>query len=165
MEYIQEELKRLDPKHYGEVDLQNYKRVLHALEICSITGKPFSDIRTGKKKERPFNIVKIGLNREREELYARINLRVDEMMAEGLLEEAGQFYEQRHLNTLNTVGYKEIYEYMSGNWTLDFAVNMIKQDSRRYAKKQLSWFNRDKEIAWFHPYQEEEIIEFVKSRI
>lgn len=165
LEYIQEELKRLDPKHYGEVDLQNYKRVLHALEICSITGKPFSDIRTGKKKERPFNIVKIGLNREREDLYARINLRVDEMMAEGLLEEAGQFYEQRHLNTLNTVGYKEIYEYMSGNWTLDFAVNMIKQDSRRYAKKQLSWFNRDKEIAWFHPYQEEEIIEFVKSRI
>lgn len=165
LEYIQEELKRLDPKHYAEVDLQNYKRVLHALEICSITGKPFSDIRTGKKKERPFNIVKIGLNREREELYARINLRVDEMMAEGLLEEAGQFYEQRHLNTLNTVGYKEIYEYMSGNWTLDFAVNMIKQDSRRYAKKQLSWFNRDKEIAWFHPDQEEEIIEFVKSKI
>ena len=165
LEYIQEELKRLDPKHYAEVDLQNYKRVLHALEICSITGKPFSDIRTGKKKERPFNIVKIGLNREREELYARINLRVDEMMAEGLLEEAGEFYEQRHLNTLNTVGYKEIYEYMSGNWTLDFAVNMIKQDSRRYAKKQLSWFNRDKEIAWFHPDQEEEIIEFVKSKI
>ncbi|MFM2291765.1 MAG: hypothetical protein RIS29_1578 [Bacteroidota bacterium] len=165
LEYIQEELKRLDPKHYGEVDLQNYKRVLHALEICSITGKPFSDIRTGKKKERPFKIVKIGLNREREELYARINLRVDEMMAEGLLEEAGKFYEQRHLNTLNTVGYKEIYEYMSGNWTLDFAVNMIKQDSRRYAKKQLSWFNRDKEIAWFHPDEEEEIIEFVKSKI
>lgn len=165
LEYIQAELKRLDPKHYGEVDLQNYKRVLHALEICSITGKPFSDIRTGKKKERPFNIVKIGLNREREELYARINLRVDEMMAEGLLAEAGEFYEQRHLNTLNTVGYKEIYEYMSGNWTLDFAVNMIKQDSRRYAKKQLSWFNRDKEIAWFHPDQEEEIIEFVKSKI
>ena len=165
LEYIQNELKRLDPRHYEEVDLQNYKRVLHALEICSITGKPFSDIRTGTKKERPFNIVKIGLNREREELYARINLRVDEMMAEGLLAEAGEFYEQRHLNTLNTVGYKEIYEYMSGNWTLDFAVNMIKQDSRRYAKKQLSWFNRDKEIAWFHPDQEEEIIEFVKSII
>lgn len=165
LEFIQEELKRLDPKHYEEVDLLNYKRVLHALEICSITRKPFSDIRTGKKKDRPFNIVKIGLNREREELYDRINSRVDEMMAEGLLEEAGQFYEHRHLNTLNTVGYKEIYEYMSGNWTLEFAVNMIKQDSRRYAKKQLSWFNRDKEIAWFHPDQEEEIIDFVKLRI
>ncbi|MCE5330986.1 MAG: tRNA (adenosine(37)-N6)-dimethylallyltransferase MiaA, partial [Bacteroidales bacterium] len=142
LEYIQNELKRLDPKHYGEVDLQNYKRVLHALEICSITGKPFSDIRTGIRKERPFNIVKIGLNRPRSELYERINSRVDEMMAEGLLEEAGQFYEFRHLNTLNTVGYKELYEYMDGNWPLDFAVNMIRQDSRRYAKRQMTWFNR-----------------------
>ena len=165
LEYIQNELKRLDPKHYEEVDLQNSKRVLHALEICSITGKPFSDIRTGKCKERPFNIVKIGLNRPREELYERINYRVDEMMAEGLLQEAEQFYKFRQLNTLNTVGYKELYEYMAGNWTLEFAVNMIKQDSRRYAKRQMTWFNRDKEIHWFNPDNEMEIIEFVDSQL
>jgi len=165
LEYIQNELKRLDPKHYEEVDLQNSKRVLHALEICSITGKPYSDIRTGKRKERPFNILKIGLNRPREELYERINCRVDEMMAEGLLQEAEQFYQFRQMNTLNTVGYKELYEYMDGNWTLEFAVNMIKQDSRRYAKRQMTWFNRDKEIHWFHPENENEIIEFVNSQL
>ena len=165
LEYIQNELKRLDPKHYKEVDLQNSKRVLHALEICSITDKPYSVIRTGKRKERPFNILKIGLNRLREELYERINRRVDEMMAEGLLQEAEQYYQYRQLNTLNTVGYKELYEYMDGNWTLEFAVNMIKQDSRRYAKRQMTWFNRDKEIHWFHPENEKEIIEFVNSQL
>ncbi|HET7732482.1 MAG TPA: tRNA (adenosine(37)-N6)-dimethylallyltransferase MiaA [Paludibacter sp.] len=165
LEYIQNELKRLDPKYYEEVDLQNAKRILHALEICSITGKPYSDLRTGERKERNFNILKIGLNRPRPELYERINSRVDEMMAEGLLEEAEQFYQFRHMNTLNTVGYKELYEYMDGNWTLDFAVNMIKQDSRRYAKRQLTWFNRDKEIQWFHPDEEDRIIDFVKEKL
>ena len=165
LNYIQEELKRLDPKHYEEVDLQNHKRVLHALEICSITGKTFSDIRTGKRKERPFNILKIGLNRSREELYEQINSRVDEMMAEGLLQEAEKFYEHRQLNTLNAVGYKELYEYMDGSRSLEFAVNMIKQDSRRYAKRQLTWFNRDKEIHWFHPDNETEILEFVHSKL
>lgn len=164
LEFIQEELKRLDPKHYAEVDPQNYKRILHALEICSITGKPFSDIRTGKKKVRPFNIIKIGLNRDREELYARINQRVDEMVQEGLIEEATQYFEHRHLNTLNTVGYKELYDYMEGNTTLEFAINLIKQDSRRYAKKQMSWFNRDKEINWFHPDEKKAIFDFVKSK-
>jgi tRNA dimethylallyltransferase len=163
--FIQEELKRLDPAHYNEVDLKNYKRVLHALEICSITGKPFSDIRTGKKKVRPFNIVKVGLNREREELYERINKRVDQMMQDGLLAEAEQFYPFRHLNTLNTVGYKELYEYMGGKWDLDFAVNMIRQDSRRYAKRQLTWFNRDKEIAWFHPDDKEAVFCYLKNII
>ena len=161
--FIQEELKRLDSAHYNEVDLKNYKRLLHALEICSITGKPFSDIRTGKKKVRPFNIVKVGLNREREELYERINKRVDQMMQEGLLAEAEQFYSFRHLNTLNTVGYKELYEYMGGKWDLDFAVNMIRQDSRRYAKRQLTWFNRDKEIAWFHPDDKEAVFCYLKN--
>ncbi len=163
--FIQEELKRLDPTHYNEVDLKNYKRLLHALEICSITGKPFSDIRTGKKKVRPFNIVKVGLNREREELYERINKRVDQMMQEGLLAEAEQFYSFRHLNTLNTVGYKELYEYMDGKWDLDFAVNMIRQDSRRYAKRQLTWFNRDKEIVWFHPDDKEAVFRYLKNVI
>jgi len=165
LEYIQNELKRLDPKHYGEVDLQNAKRVLHALEICSITGKPYSDLRSGERKERNFNVLKIGLNRPRQELYDRINLRVDEMMAEGLLQEAEQFYQFRQMNTLNTVGYKELYEYLDGNWTLDFAVNMIKQDSRRYAKRQLTWFNRDKEIHWFHPDEEDKIIDFVNEKM
>jgi len=165
LEYIQTELKRLDPKHYGEVDLLNAKRILHALEICSMTGKPYSDLRTGQRKERPFNILKIGLNRPRPELYERINARVEEMMADGLLHEAEQFYVYRNLNTLNTVGYKELYEYMDGTYPLDFAVNMIKQDSRRYAKRQLTWFNRDKEINWFHPDNEDEIMKFVSDKI
>jgi len=162
-EFIQEELKRLDPEHYERVDLNNHKRVLHALEICSMIGRPYSDIRTGKTKERPFNILKIGLIRPREELYERINVRVDEMMNDGLLEEARQFYEFRHLNTLNTVGYKELYEYMSGNISLEASVDLIKRDTRRYAKRQISWFNRDKKIHWFHPDDEDKIIEFVNS--
>lgn len=165
LEYIQNELKRLDPIHYDEVDPMNHKRILHALEICSIIDKPFSEIRTGTKKTRPFEIVKVGLNRPRPELYERINARVEIMLQDGLLEEARQFYEHRHLNTLNTVGYKELFEYFSGNWTLEFAVNMIQQNSRRYAKKQLSWFNRDKEIQWFHPVNEEQIITFAKNHI
>lgn len=161
--FIQNELKQLDPKHYEQVDIQNPKRVIHALEICSMTGKPYSDLRTGERKLRNFNIIKIGLNRPRPELYERINARVDEMMAEGLLKEAEQFYPHKQLNTLNTVGYKELYEFMDGNWTLDFAINMIKQDSRRYAKRQLTWFNRDKEIKWFLPEEEEEILKYVKG--
>lgn len=165
LEFIQNELLKLDPVHYQQVDLQNPKRILHALEICSMTGKPYSEFRTGLKKNRSFNILKIGLNRPRPELYERINQRVDEMMQEGLLEEAKQFYEYRNLNTLNTVGYKELYEYLDGNWTLEFAVGMIKQDSRRYAKRQLTWFNRDNEINWFHPDDSEKIIDFVNQHI
>ena len=165
LEYIQNELLRLDPKHYQEVDLQNYKRVMHALEICTITGKPYSDVRTGIRKTRDFEIVKIGLNRPRPELYERINKRVEIMLEEGLLEEAKHFFEFRHLNTLNTVGYKEIYDFLDGKWPLDFAVNMIQQDSRRYAKRQLTWFNRDKEIQWFHPDNENEIFEYLQSKI
>jgi tRNA dimethylallyltransferase len=165
LDYIQNELKRLDPVHFEEVDFMNPKRILHALEICSITGKPYSDFRTGTKKERPFNILKIGLNRPRPELYERINARVIKMLEDGLIEEAKLFYEHRHLNTLNTVGYKELFEYFAGNWTLDFAVNMIQQNSRRYAKRQMTWFNRDKEINWFHPEEEEQIISFAKINI
>lgn len=165
LEYIQNELLRLDPKHYQEVDLQNYKRVMHALEICTITGKPYSDVRTGIRKTRDFDIVKIGFNRPRPELYERINQRVEIMMQDGLLDEAKLFFEFRHLNTLNTVGYKEIYDYLDGKWPLDFAVNMIQQDSRRYAKRQLTWFNRDKEIQWFHPDSKVEIFEYLQSKI
>jgi tRNA dimethylallyltransferase len=165
LEFIQSELKRLDPIHYEQVDRQNPKRILHALEICSMTGNPYSSLRTGEKKQRNFNVIKVGLNLPRPELYSRINSRVDEMMNEGLLKEAELFYSNRHLNTLNTVGYKELYEYMNGNWTLDFAVNMIKQDSRRYAKRQLTWFNRDVDIQWFEPKEEEQIIQFVDNNI
>lgn len=160
--YIQNELERLDPVHFDKVDIQNPKRILHALEICTMTGKPYSDFRTGKRKERNFDILKIGLNRPRPELYERINNRVDKMMSDGLFKEAEQFYQFKGLNTLNTVGYKELYEYLDGNWTLDFAVNMIKQDSRRYAKRQMTWFNRDKEINWFQPEQDRQILEFIK---
>jgi len=164
LEFIQDELKRLDPIHFVQVDIQNPKRIIHALEICSMTGKTYSDLRTGERKVRNFNILKIGLNRPRPELYERINARVDEMMANSLLHEAEQFYQFKHLNTLNTVGYKELYEYLDGNWSLDFAVNMIKQDSRRYAKRQMTWFNRDKEIRWFHPEDEAGIMEYVEEQ-
>lgn len=160
IDYIRQTLEKLDPKHYHEqVDRNNPKRMLHALEICGITGRPFSDIRTGTVKQRDFNILKIGLNRSREELYERINARVDEMMEEGLLAEAKQYYPYKHLNTLNTVGYKELYDYMDGKYTLEKAVELIKRDSRRYAKKQLTWFNRDESIHWFHPDDEEAIVQ------
>ncbi|MDX9748259.1 MAG: tRNA (adenosine(37)-N6)-dimethylallyltransferase MiaA [Paludibacter sp.] len=151
LEFLQHELQRLDPVHYEEVDLKNYKRVMHALEVCTQTGKPFSELRTGVVKPRSFQILKIGLNRPRAELYERINLRVDQMMEQGLLEEAQSVYPLRHLNSLNTVGYKELFEYFDGNWPLDFAIQMIKQNSRRYAKRQLTWYNRDTDIRWFHP--------------
>jgi len=159
--FIQQELMQRDPKHAEIVDMQNYKRVLHALEICTITGKPYSELRTGVKKQRDFNIVKIGLNRPRPELYERINQRVEVMMQNGLLEEARQFYPHKHLNSLNTVGYKELYDYMDGKCSLEEAVQKIKQDSRRYAKRQLTWFNRDKDIHWFHPDEVSGVIEFV----
>ncbi len=165
LSFIQEELKRLDPQHASEVDMQNYKRVLHALEVCSMTGRPYSELRTGEKKQRDFNIIKIGLNRPRPELYERINQRVELMMQDGLLEEARAYYPYKHLNALNTVGYKELYEYMDGKCSLEEAVQKIKQDSRRYAKRQLTWFNRDQDIHWFHPDDEKEIIEFVNKTI
>ena len=159
LEPIRAQLKLLDPVFYNQVDLKNYKRVIHALEVCLMTGKPYSSLRTGIKKERPFKIIKIGLRRDRGELYERINLRVDEMMNSGLLEEAQNIYPLRHLNSLNTVGYKELFQYFEGNWTLDFAVEKIKQNSRIYSRKQMTWFKKDEEISWFHPEQKE-LIEF-----
>jgi tRNA dimethylallyltransferase len=163
-EYLQKKLLELDPKHYGRVDLENTKRVLHALEICSITGAPYSDILTGKTKLHPFTIVKAGLKRPREELYERINLRVDKMMEEGLEKEAFTYYEHRSLNTLNTVGYKELFEYFDGNITKEKAVELIKRNTRHYAKRQLSWFERDKEIRWFHPDNVNEIITYIENK-
>ena len=148
---IRNQLKLLDPVFYRQVDLKNYKRVIHALEVCLMTGKPYSSLRTGTKKERPFKIVKIGLKRDREELYERINRRVDEMMENGLLEEVRSVYPLRYLNSLNTVGYKELFQYFDGNWTLDFAIEKIKQNSRIYSRKQMTWFKKDEEITWFSP--------------
>jgi len=162
IENIRAELKILDPEYHQIVDQKNHKRIIHALEICLMSGRPYSFFRKESSKERPFQILKIGLNMPREELYERINQRVDIMFENGLLEEAKRFYPHKNLNSLNTVGYKELFEYFDGNWTLDFARNMIKQNSRRYAKKQLSWFNRDGEIHWFHPAQEKEILELIR---
>lgn len=147
---IQQQLKILDPQFYEEVDLKNHKRVIHALEVCLMTGKPYSSFRTKSKKPRPFEITKIGLMRNREELYERINKRVDEMMAQGLLDEAKKFYPQRHLNSLNTVGYKELFKYIDCEWTLDFAIEKIKQNTRIYSRKQMTWFKRDKDINWIN---------------
>jgi tRNA dimethylallyltransferase len=161
LEPIRQQLKLLDPVFYNQVDLQNHKRVIHALEICLMTGKPYSSLRTNTVKERPFKIVKIGLTRDREELYARINQRVDQMMADGLLEEAHSVFPYRHLNSLNTVGYKELFQYFAGEWTLDFAVEKIKQNSRIYSRKQMTWFKKDKEIAWFSPEDSETILRYI----
>ena len=159
------ELRLLDPEYYRIVDLKNPKRVIHALEICYMTGKTYTSFRTRTQKERPFHIIKIGLTRDREELYQRINQRVDEMIKDGLLEEARRVYPYKHLNSLNTVGYKEIFKYLDGEWELPFAIEKIKQNSRIYSRKQMTWFKRDTEITWFHPDQKEEIMQFLDSRI
>ena len=163
LERLCAELKLLDPEYYAEVDLRNPKRVIHALEICYMTGKTYTSFRTRQVKERPFRMVKVGLTRDREELYRRINLRVDQMMADGLLEEARRVYPYRALNSLNTVGYKELFKYLDSEWTLDFAVEKIKQNSRIYSRKQMTWFKRDTDIRWFHPEQEAEITAYLDS--
>ncbi|MDR0505762.1 MAG: tRNA (adenosine(37)-N6)-dimethylallyltransferase MiaA [Dysgonamonadaceae bacterium] len=164
-EAIRQQLKILDPVFYRQVDLKNQKRVIHALEICLMAGKPYSSLRTNTVKERPFRIIKIGLTREREELYDRINRRVDDMMKQGFLEEARELYPFRHLNSLNTVGYKELFEYLSGSCTLEDAVEKIKQNTRIYSRKQMTWFKRDKEIAWFRPEEEKEILRHIQAGI
>lgn len=165
LENILQELKESDPVHYEEVDRMNYKRVIHAVEICRMTGKPYSSFRTNIKKERPFKIIKVGLTRDREELCDRINRRVDQMMVDGLLEEARKVYPFRHLNSLNTVGYKELFNYFDGEWPLDLAVEKIRRNSRVYARKQMTWFKRDEEIKWFHPDEETEILRYLDGII
>ena len=161
LEFMRLLLKRLDPVFYGMVDLKNAKRVMHAVEICLTTGKSYSSLRTGIRKERDFSIIKIGLNRDKDELYARINARVDEMFRQGLEEEARSLYPLRHLNALNTVGYKELFDFFDGKTDRGEAVRLIKRNTRRYAKKQLSWFRRDTSITWFHPSQKQEILDFI----
>ena len=165
LEALVEELKVLDPEYYEIVDKQNPRRVVHGLEICLMTGKTYTSFRKKEKKQRPFHIIKIGVNRPREELYQRINQRVDQMMADGLLEEAKRVYQQRDMNALNTVGYKELFDYLDGRWTLEEAVERIKGNTRRYARKQLTWFKRDEEIRWFHPEQQQDILNYISLQI
>lgn len=165
LERLCAELKLLDPEYYQQVDLKNPKRVIHALEICYMTGRTYTSFRTRTTKKRPFHILKIGLKRDREELYERINRRVDLMMEEGLLEEARQVYPYRHLNSLNTVGYKELFSYFDGTWDLPFAIEKIKQNSRIYSRKQMTWFKRDTDITWFHPDQHDEILDFIERQL
>ena len=165
LEALCEDLKRLDPEHYAIVDRQNHRRVIHALEICYQTGKTYTSFRTQTRKERPFRIVKIGVNRDRDELYSRINQRVDDMMSAGLLDEVESLKAWRDNNALNTVGYKELFDYLDGRWPLDEAVERIKGNTRRYARKQLTWFKRDQEMTWFHPDQTDEIVEFIEEKL
>ena len=161
LEALCADLQRLDPEHYAIVDRHNYRRVIHALEICYQTGKTYTSFRTQAKKERPFHIVKIGLNCERDILYNRINARVDEMMEKGLMKEAESLYAFRQQNALNTVGYKELFDYMDGRWSLEEAIDRIKGNTRRYARKQLTWFKRDQQVQWFRPDQKDEILKYI----
>lgn len=163
LEALCEDLRRLDPEHYEIVDKKNYRRVIHALEICYQTGRTYTSFRRQEKKQRPFKIIKIGLNREREDLYHRINLRVDQMMTDGLLDEVQSLQSKRTNNALNTVGYKEMFTYLDGTWSLEEAVERIKGNTRRYARKQLTWFKRDEEMRWFHPQQKEDILKYISQ--
>ena len=148
LERLAAELRLLDPEYYAQCDLRNPKRIVHALEICYTSGRTFTSFRTGKKATRPFRICKIGLNRDRTELFERINNRVDIMVKQGLIDEARRVLPYRHFNSLNTVGYKELFNYFDGEWALDFALDKIRRNSRVYAKKQLTWFKKDPEVRW-----------------
>lgn len=165
LETLVEELHRLDPEHWAIVDKQNPRRVVHALEICHMTGKTYTSFRVGEKKMRPFNIIKIGVNRSREELYDRINSRVLQMMEEGLEEETRRMLPFRDQNSLNTVGYKEMFAYFDGTIPKEEAVRQIQSNTRRYARKQLTWYKRDEEMRWFEPSNIEEIIKYIDERI
>ena len=161
LEPLVRELRILDPEYYRIVDLKNPKRVIHALEICYMTGKPYSSFRTNKKKERPFRIIKIGLKRDREILYERINNRVTKMLEDGLEDEVKALLPYRGSNALNTVGYKEMCAYLDGKMTYDEAADKIRQNSRIYSRKQMTWFKRDEQIQWFEPEQVQDIISHI----
>ena len=158
-------LQELDPEHWEIVDKNNPRRVIHALEICIQTGKTYTSFRSNTIKERPFNIIKIGLNRDRDELYTRINQRVLDMIDEGMIEEALRVYPKRTLNSLNTVGYKELFEYLDGLTTLDETIFKIQSNTRRYARKQLTWYKKDVAFQWFHPDNIEEILNYIHTMI
>lgn len=160
-----EELRRLDYTHWQRVDRKNPRRVVHALEICHMTGRPFSSFLTHEEKPRPFRIIKIGLQRERSELYERINQRVYTMISQGLEAEALRVYPYRHCNALNTVGYKEMFDYLDGLSTLEYTIERIQSNTRAYMRKQITWFKRDKEMQWFHPDNTQQIIKYIESQV
>lgn len=164
IEEVRRRLRLLDPQHYAEVDLRNVKRMLHALEVCYQTGQPFSKLRTGGVKRRSFDIVKIGLDCPREVLYDNIDRRVLKMIQQGLEQEVRAVSDKRHLNALNTVGYKEMFAYLDGEYDLDRAIELIQRNTRHYAKKQLSWFKRDSKIQWFSPYDRQRILDMLSIR-
>lgn len=163
LEKMCELLHKWDPEHWAVVDRNNPRRVIHALEICKQTGRTYTSFRSNTIKERPFNIIKIGLNRDRETLYQRINQRVLQMIDDGMIEEAQRVYPKRMLNSLNTVGYKELFEYLDGLTTLDEAIFKIQSNTRRYARKQLTWYKRDAEMTWFSPDNIEEILNYLST--
>ena len=165
IEPLFEELRRLDPAYAEVVDRHNPARIMRALEVCITSGKPYSHQRKGERQQRPFRIVKIGTDLPRDVLYERINLRVDMMISEGLEAEARAMLPKRELNSLQTVGYREMFDYFDGNSSLDEAIELIKRNSRRYAKRQMTWFRRDTEIAWFSPHDIEPIISHIDTKI
>jgi tRNA dimethylallyltransferase len=165
LEALAEELRLLDPEYYAQCDIRNPKRVIHALEICHMTGKTYTSFRVRRKKQRPFRILKIGLQREREDLFDRINRRVTQMVEQGALEEVRRVMPFRAENSLNTVGVKELLKVLDGEWELNFALDRLRKNTRVYAKKQMTWFKKDDTIHWFHPEQEAEILAFVAREV
>ena len=165
LESLRRQLQKLDPAYYRKVDLKNPARIIHALEISLMTGKPYSSFRSNPQKKRPFSIIKIALDCNRQELHNSINKRVDKMVEAGLEKEARSFYSQKHLNSLNTVGYREFFTYFDGEISKEKAIELIKRNSRRYARKQLTWFRKDQEMNWFDPNQVDEIIAFIENKI
>ena len=165
IEGLRKQLKLLDPEYYAIVDLKNHKRILKAIEVALITGKSYSSFLKHQKKERPFNVIKIGLEMDRDDLYRRINERVDRMIEEGLPDEARRYYKDKHLNSLSTVGYKELFDHFDNKITLDRAIELIKRNSRNYARKQLTWFRKDGDIKWFSPDNIDQIIEFITNNM
>ncbi len=164
LEPLLSELKSLDPEYWESVDRCNPSRVIRGLELCLSSGKPCSELRSGEVKNRPFRIIKVGIDTPREELYARINLRVEMMMSQGLEAEARGVYHHRKLNSLQTVGYRELFDYMDGTISLDDAVELIKRNSRRYAKRQMTWFRRDCDISWFRLSDISGVIKYIESK-
>lgn len=165
LEVLVEKLHKLDPEYWAQVDRQNPRRILHALEICLLTGQTYTSLRIGERKQRPFNIIKVGITRPREELFDRINQRVLDMVGQGLEDEARSVYHLRDMNSLNTVGYKEMFAYFDGMIPFEEAVRQIQSNTRHYAKKQLTWYKRDAEMEWFLPENVKEIIKYIDSRL
>lgn len=165
IEFLRLKLKMLDPQYYQRVDLKNPNRLLKAIEICLMTGKPYSSLLTAPTRVRDFQIIKIGLNKAREELFEQINQRVDLMFEEGLLEEARSFLPFKHLNSLNTVGYKELFLHFEGRITLEEAKEQIKKNTRNYAKRQLTWFKRYKDVEWFEPVHKDAILSYLNEKL